>query len=70
MKECDPKWKRWCIACCSSQLWLVPAFLFGILIIIESIHLHAHKDMKMDVHGYCRKNAEHQNNLKFDDDDW
>ena len=68
MKECDPKWKQWCIACCSSQLWLLPAALLGILITIESIHLDAHRKMEIDVHGYCKNNAEHQKNLEFGDD--
>ncbi len=68
--SCDPKWKKWCIACCSSQLWLVPAGLILVLILIEGIHTRAHLDMKMDVHGYCKKNAEHQENLQFGDEDW
>jgi len=68
--ECNPKWKQWCIACCSSQLWLLPAALLGILIVIESIHLDAHRKMEVDVHGYCRQNAEHQESLKFGDDEW
>lgn len=68
MKDCNPKWKRWCIACCSSQLWLLPASLLIILIIIEGVHTTAHLQMEMDVHGYCRQNAEHQENLKYDDD--
>ena len=57
--NCDPKWKRWCIACCSSQLWLVPAALLGVLILIEGIHTAAHLKMEQDVHGYCKQNAEH-----------
>jgi len=69
MKNCDPKWKQWCIACCSTQLWLLPAGLLGVLILIESVHTDAHLKMEQDVHGYCRQNAEHQNNLKYDDDD-
>jgi hypothetical protein len=68
--DCNPKWKQWCIACCSSQLWLFPAMLFGILILIESIHTDAHLKMEMDVHGYCRQNAEYQENKQFTDDDW
>ena len=55
----------------SSQLWLLPAALLGVLIAIESIHLDAHQKMEIDVHGYCRQNAEYQENLKFSgDDDW
>ena len=55
----------------SSQLWLLPAALLGVLIAIESIHLNAHQKMEMDVHGYCKQNAEYQENLKFSgDDDW
>ena len=55
----------------SSQLWLLPAALLGVLISIESIHLDAHQKMEIDVHGYCKQNAEHQENLKFSgDDDW
>ena len=68
--KCDPKWKQWCIACCSSQLWMFPALLLGILILIEGVHTDAHLKMEMDVHGHCRNNAEYQENLKFDDDDW
>ena len=65
---CNPKWKRWCIACCSSQLWLVPAALLGFLILIEGVHTVAHLKMEQDVHGYCSQNAEHQENLKFDEE--
>ena len=55
----------------SSQLWLLPAALLGVLIAIESIHLDAHQKMEIDVHGYCKNNAEYQENLKFSgDDDW
>ena len=52
----------------SSQLWLLPAILLGILILIEGIHTDAHLKMEMDVHGYCKNNAEHQENLNFGDD--
>ena len=72
MKDCDPKWKQWCIACCSSQLWIFPALLLGVLIIIEGVHTDAHLKMEQDVHGYCHKNAEHQENLKYanDEEEW
>ena len=52
----------------SSQLWLFPAILLGVLILIEGIHTDAHLKMEMDVHGYCKNNAEHQENLNFGDD--
>ena len=70
--KCDPKWKQWCIACCSSQLWIFPAFLLGVLIIIEGVHTDAHRKMEVDVHGYCKNNAEHQENLKYsnDEEEW
>jgi len=32
--------------------------------------LDAHKKMEIDVHGYCKQNAEHQENQQFTDDDW
>ena len=72
MKECDPKWKKWCIACCSSQLWLFPALLLGILILIEGVHTDGHRKMEIDVHNYCKQNAEHQENLKHanDEEEW
>ena len=54
----------------SSQLWLLPAALLGVLIAIESIHLDAHQKMEMDVHGYCKNNAEYQESLKFGDEEW
>jgi hypothetical protein len=54
----------------SSQLWLLPAALLGVLIAIESIHLNAHQKMEIDVHGYCKNNAEYQESLKFGDDEW
>ena len=54
----------------SSLLWLLPAALLGVLIAIESIHLNAHQKMEMDVHGYCKQNAEYQESLKFGDDEW
>tara|TARA_E500000331_G_scaffold65736_1_gene60379 strand:- start:1941 stop:2150 length:210 start_codon:yes stop_codon:yes gene_type:complete len=68
--NCEPKWKQWCIACCSSQLWLLPALLLGVLILIEGVHTDAHQKMEIDVHGYCKNNAQHQENLNFGDDDW
>jgi hypothetical protein len=68
--DCDPKWRRWCIACCSSQLWLLPAGLLVVLILIEGVHTRAHLKMEHDVHGYCKNNAEHQENLELGDDDW
>ena len=58
----------WCIAFCSSQLWMLPASLLGILILVQSIHTNAHLKMEMDVHGYCRQNREHQKNLQFEED--
>ena len=54
----------------SSQLWLLPAALLGVLIAIESIHLDAHQKMEMDVHGYCKQNAEYQESLKLGDEEW
>jgi len=54
----------------SSQLWLLPAALLGVLITIESIHIYAHQKMEIDVHGYCKNNAEYQESLKFGDDEW
>lgn len=30
--------------------------------------MSAHLKMEMDVHGYCKQNAEHQENLKFEDE--
>ena len=38
------------------------------LIAIEGIHTKSHREMKLDVHGYCKKNAEHQENLRLGDD--
>ena len=64
--NCNPKWKRWCIACCSTQLWLLPAGLLGFLILIESVHTTAHLKMEEDVHGDCNNNVEYQKNLEFD----
>ena len=55
----------------SSQLWLLPAILLGILILIEGIHTDAHLKMEMDVHGYCKNNAEHLRNQEYvGDDEW
>ena len=54
----------------SSQLWLLPAALLGVLIAIESMHLDAHQKMEIDVHGYCKQNAEYQESKSFGDDDW
>ena len=71
MKQCNPKWKQWCIACCSSQLWLFPALLLGIFIAIEAIHTKAHLDMEDDVHQHCKNNAEYQKNIQYaGDDEW
>jgi len=30
----------------------------GILTFIQSVHLKAHKEMEIDVHGHCMKNKE------------
>jgi hypothetical protein len=30
----------------------------GVLTFIQSVHLKAHKEMEIDVHGYCMKNKE------------
>ena len=51
-------------------LLLLNAAVVSVLILIEFIHTDAHRKMEMDVHGYCRQNAEHQKNLEFNDDDW
>jgi len=32
--------------------------LISILTFIEYLHIKAHRDMEMDVHGYCMKNKE------------
>tara|TARA_A200000159_G_scaffold1660_1_gene1823 strand:- start:5985 stop:6194 length:210 start_codon:yes stop_codon:yes gene_type:complete len=53
--NCDPDWKKFCIACCSSQLWILPALLLGVLILIESVHTEGHRKMEVDVHGHCMK---------------
>jgi|TARA_B100002051_G_scaffold191455_1_gene181462 hypothetical protein len=69
--NCNPKWKQWCIACCSSQLWILPAFLLGVFIWIEGVHTKAHLDMEIDVHRYCADNAEYQKKQEFaGDDEW
>jgi len=71
MNDCDPKWKQWCIACCSSQLWIFPTLLLVVVLVIESIHTQAHLKMEMDVHGYCKNNAEHLRNQEYvGDDEW
>ena len=41
-----------------------------VLILIEGVHTRAHLKMEHDVHGYCKNNAEHQENLELGDDDW
>jgi len=32
--------------------------MVGILTFIEFLHLKAHRDMEIDVHGHCMKNKE------------
>ena len=32
--------------------------ILAVLVFIESIHVKAHKDMEVDVHGHCMKNKE------------
>jgi hypothetical protein len=32
--------------------------LISVLTIIQSVHLKAHKEMEIDVHGHCMKNKE------------
>ena len=32
--------------------------ILGVLTFIEVLHLKAHRDMEVDVHGYCMKNKE------------
>jgi hypothetical protein len=51
-------------------LLLLNAAVVSVLIMIEFIHTDAHRKMEMDVHGYCKNNVEHQESLKFNDDDW
>ena len=67
MKSNRPSW----LEIASSQVWLLPAILLGVLIAIESIHTDAHKKMEIDVHGYCNNHKGHQESLKFSGDyDW
>jgi len=67
MKSNRPSW----LEIASSQVWLLPAALLGVLIAVESIHTDAHKKMEIDVHGYCNNHKGHQESLKFSgDDDW
>jgi hypothetical protein len=46
----------------ANEMWLIPTLLLVSLIIIESIHLHAHYEMQIDVNSYCtgfiKKNRE------------
>ena len=53
-----------------SQLWLLVAMLLAFLVLIQYVHTDAHLKMEQDVHGYCKKNIEHQENLQFEEDDW
>jgi len=32
--------------------------ILAVLVFIEVIHVKAHKEMEVDVHGYCMKNKE------------
>ena len=32
--------------------------ILGVLVFIEVLHVKAHRDMEVDVHGHCMKNKE------------
>ena len=38
----------------SSQMWLLPATLLGVLITIEYVHTKYHMNAENDPHGYCK----------------
>ena len=42
--------------------------IVGSLGMIQVIHTHAHYKMEVDVHAYCRNNAEYQESLGQEDD--
>ena len=56
-KDCSPKWRKWCMACCSTQLWVLPGMLLIVLISIEYQHTKAHNNAQdgIDVHGWCKQ---------------
>ncbi len=39
-------------------LFLMPVMLLGVIALIEGLHTSAHLHQQIDVHGYCRNNAE------------
>ena len=45
------------MACCSTQLWILPAMLLIVLISIEYQHTQAHNRVQdgVDVHGWCKQ---------------
>lgn len=42
-------------------LWI---YLFLFLLVVEIVHTYEHKKMELDVHGYCKQNAEHNENVQ------
>ena len=53
----------------SSQLWLLPAALLGVLITIEHVHTKYHMNADNDPHGYC-KNFIKKQQQELLEDDW
>lgn len=39
----------------ANELWIIPTVLFGFLLMIQSLHLHEHYKMEMDVDSHCHK---------------
>jgi len=39
-------------------LWAIPVMLFGMVVLIETLHTLTHWRMEIDANAYCRNNAE------------
>ena len=42
--------------------------ILGVLVFVEVLHVKAHRDMEVDVHGHCMKNKEGVRRVLEDDD--
>ena len=48
----------------SSPVHVIYVTLMLVLIFIQTIHTHAHHEMKLDVHGYCRQFSRRNPNFR------
>ena len=45
-----------------------PVLLFGMMVVIETLHTLTHWRMEIDANAYCKNNAEWVESQQYDDD--